>query len=94
MEYFFLVCILIKYKVFYEDLSMEFSMNVEEKDLDLCKLIANEYVEDKNKVFVSSVGVCAFRNYLADCNIELDNTASLFRTQSESSCNAASSFRT
>lgn len=60
---------------------MEFSMNVEEKDLDLCKLIANEYVEDKNKVFVSSVGVCAFRNYLADCNIELDNTASLFRVK-------------
>lgn len=60
---------------------MEFSMNVDEKDIDLCKLIANEYVEDKNKVFLSSVGVCAFRNYLADCNIELGNTASLFRVK-------------
>lgn len=60
---------------------MEFSMNVDEKDINLSKLIANEYAENKSKVFLASLGVSAFRNYLADCNIHLSQTASLFRVK-------------
>ena len=59
---------------------MEFSMNTEEKDISFAKAVCEEYKDEyqKSKAFASALGTAAFKNYLKDCDIQIEDDA-LFR---------------
>ena len=55
---------------------MEFGMNLDTKDKKLAKTIAEAYSENvKSKAYLAFLGVCAFKEYLKDCDISAEKTS-------------------